>query len=87
MCVFGSELTPTAWSETNGFPSVEAIETPPPFAVLSLATSTFRESVVIPRTIVLSITNKSSARRIVVVPPILKFPLMKTLLWNVAVVS
>ena len=36
---------------------------------------------------VLSITNKSSARRTVVVPPILKFPAMKRLLWKVAVES
>ena len=40
-----------------------------------------------PRTIVLSITNKSSARITVVVPPMLKFPAIKTLLWNVAVES
>ena len=87
MCVFGSELTPTDWSETNGFPSVEAIEMPPPFAVLSVDTSAFILSVVMPRTMVLSITNKSSARRTVVVPPMLKFPATKRSLWKVAVES
>ena len=40
-----------------------------------------------PRTIVLSITNKSSARITDDVPPMLKFPAMKTLLWKVAVES
>ena len=80
-------MIPAAKSETNGFPSVEAIAIPPPFAVLSVAMSAFRRLVVIPRTMFLSITNKSDARTIDVVPPILRFPAIKRSLWKVADVS
>jgi hypothetical protein len=37
-----------------------------------------------PRTMVLSITNKSDARTTDVVPPILRFPAMKRSLWKTA---
>lgn len=66
---------PIVLRSTKGFPTVEAIAIPPPFAVVSLETSLPPESVVTPTTTFLSETLNSSTIRVAPAPTINKLPL------------